>query len=104
MLQLGGAVRVASYATFGTPELAAAVLTALEGKAAALMANHGAVTHAATLGAAIEHALLLEWAATLYWRAASIGTPRALDAAAQQAVITAVTTRRYGAVRTQESP
>ncbi len=103
MLQVGGAVRVAPYATFGTPELAAAVLTALEGKAAALMANHGAVTHAATLDAAVEHALLLEWAATIYWRAASIGTPRALDVEAQHAVITAVTTRRYGALRTQES-
>ena len=103
MLLLGGAVRVAPYATFGSPELAAAVLAALEGKAAALMANHGTVTHAATIDAAIEHALLLEWAATVYWRAASIGTPRALDADAQQAVITAVTTRRYGALRTQES-
>ena len=103
MLQLGGAVRVAPYATFGSPELAAAVLEALQGKAAALMANHGAVTHGTTLDAAVEHALLLEWASTLYWRAASIGAPRALDDAAQQDVITAVTTRRYGALRTQES-
>src|SRR5438270_806158 len=42
MLLLGGAVKVAPYATFGTPELAESVLDALEGRAAALMANHGA--------------------------------------------------------------
>ena len=87
MLLLGGTVRVAPYATFGTPELAESVLTALDGRAAALMANHGAVTHAASLAAAVDHALLLEWACTVYWRAASIGTPRVLDAEAQQAVV-----------------
>src|SRR5829696_7446025 len=32
MLMLGGSVRVAPYATFGTPELAESVLEALEGK------------------------------------------------------------------------
>jgi L-fuculose-phosphate aldolase len=99
MLLLGGTVRVAPYATFGTPELAESVLAALDGRAAALMANHGAVTHAASLPAAVDHALLLEWAATLYWRAASIGTPRTLDAEAQQAVVEAATRRRYGTTR-----
>src|SRR5690242_1999906 len=39
MLLLGGTVRVAPYRTFGTPELAEAVLDALEGRTAALMAN-----------------------------------------------------------------
>src|SRR3954452_14024704 len=37
MLMLGGAVPIAPYRTFGTPELAEAVLDALEGKTAALM-------------------------------------------------------------------
>ena len=50
MLQLGGPVPVAPYETFGTPELAAAVLDALEGKRAALMANHGAIVHAGDVG------------------------------------------------------
>jgi L-fuculose-phosphate aldolase len=107
MLLLGGAVRVAPFATFGTPELAAAVLTALEGRAAALMANHGAVTHAGSLPKAVDHALLLEWACTLYWRAASIGTPRVLDDAEQQAVLEAALSRRYGTTRsasTEEPP
>lgn len=95
-LLLGGAVRVAPYATFGTRELADGVLTALDGRSAALMANHGAVTHAGSLEAALEHAVLLEWLCDLYWRAAAIGTPRVLDASAQEAVILAAAQRRYG--------
>jgi L-fuculose-phosphate aldolase len=80
MLALGGAVRVAPYRTFGTPELAAVVHDALEGRSAALMANHGAITLGDTLAQAVERAHLLEWACGLYWRAAAIGEPRALDA------------------------
>lgn len=99
MLLLGGAVRVAPYSTFGTPELADSVIEALDGRAAALMANHGAVTHAADLAAAVDHALLLEWACTVYWRAASIGTPRALDKEQQDAVVLAAVQRNYGTTR-----
>jgi L-fuculose-phosphate aldolase len=90
---------VAHYATFGTPELADAVVAALDGRAAALMANHGAVTHAGSLTAALDAAQLLEWACTVYWRAASIGTPRVLDDAAQLAVVEAATRRDYGSTR-----
>ncbi|MFJ3492068.1 class II aldolase/adducin family protein [Streptomyces sp. NPDC086091] len=96
MLALGGSVRVAPYATFGTPELAASVLDALDGRAAALMANHGAVTHAPTLGIAVEHALLLEWACGVYRDALALGTPRVLDEAQQRAVIEAALARDYG--------
>lgn len=96
LLALGGAVRVAPYATFGTPELAESVLTALEGRSAALMANHGAVTHASTLDKAVEHALLLEWACGVYQRAASMGRPRILDEQQQLAVIEAALARDYG--------
>ena len=45
-IRLGGEIRVAPYATFGTPELAASVVEALRDRSAALMANHGAVTTA----------------------------------------------------------
>jgi L-fuculose-phosphate aldolase len=99
MLLLGGAVRVAPYATFGTSELAESVVAALEGRAAALMANHGAVTHAADLDSAVEHALLLEWACAVYWRAASMGTPRTLDDEQQHAVVVAAMQRNYGSTR-----
>jgi L-fuculose-phosphate aldolase len=99
MLLLGGSVRVAPYETFGTPELADAVLDSLEGKSAALMANHGAIAHAADMAGAVERALLLEWACTVYWRAAAIGSPRALDESAQQAVVAAALERGYGSTR-----
>jgi L-fuculose-phosphate aldolase len=98
MLLLGGAIRVAPYATFGTVELAQAVIAALDGRAAALMANHGALTHAGDLTTAMDHALLLEWACTLYWRAASIGSPRALNSEQQQAAVEAAIARNYGGI------
>jgi L-fuculose-phosphate aldolase len=99
MLALGGAVPVAPYATFGTPELAQAVLDALDGRSAALMANHGAIVHAQDLDAALELSLLLEWACTVYWRAAQIGDPRALDDEQLHAVVDAVVSRGYGTTR-----
>jgi L-fuculose-phosphate aldolase len=92
MLLFGGPPRVARYATFGTPELADSVLDALDGRNAALMANHGAITHGGDLGAAVELTLLLEWSCTVYWRAAAI------------AVIAAATERRYGAPRHATRP
>ena len=102
MLLLGGAVRVAPYAAFGTPELADAVVAALDGRTAALMSNHGAVTHGADVEAAVRATELLEWAATLYWNAHAIGTPRILDEAQQQAVVDAAVARRYGRVQPAE--
>jgi L-fuculose-phosphate aldolase len=73
MAALGGPVRVAPYATFGTPELAQLTLDALEGRTAALMANHGTLCIGADLATAVDNSLLLEWAATVYWRAATLG-------------------------------
>jgi L-fuculose-phosphate aldolase len=99
MLLLGGTVPVAPYETFGTPELAAVVLDALEGKTAALMANHGAIAHAPDMPAAVDRALLLEWACTVYWRAAAIGEPSTLDESQRQAVVTAALARGYGTTR-----
>jgi L-fuculose-phosphate aldolase len=88
---LGGPVRVAPYATFGTPELATHVARAMRGRRAALLANHGAVTCGPTLAAAMADTVLLEWLCALYWRALQVGTPRILtddelDAVRAQAV------------------
>ena len=80
MVALGGAVRVAPYRTFGSQELADAVLEALEDRTAALMANHGAITFGEDLAQALERAPLLESMCEIYWRAAAIGEPRALGA------------------------
>ncbi len=104
MLLLGGAVKVAPYATFGSSQLAGNVRDALVGKQAALMANHGAVTLGSSLEQALDHAELLEWSCALYARAAAIGKPRFLDDAAQLSVIEAAISRRYGTLQTLESP
>jgi L-fuculose-phosphate aldolase len=103
MLALGGTVRVAPYATFGTPELAEATLEALEGRSVALMANHGAIAYGPDLDAAMQQSDLLEWACQLYWRAAAIGTPRTLDASEQLEFIEAVARRGYGITRRGEA-
>jgi L-fuculose-phosphate aldolase len=99
MLALGGAVKVAPYATFGTPELAASAVDALDRRAAALLANHGTITHGPDLAAAVSATELLEWAADLYLRASALGDPRVLGEAELSAVLEAVSTRGYG--RTQ---
>jgi L-fuculose-phosphate aldolase len=101
-LLLGGAVRVAPYATFGTPELAARVRDALAGRQAALMANHGSVAVGGSLDRAVEHALLLEWLAQLHHRASALGTPRQLTDEQQAAVVEEAVRRRYGTP--QENP
>ncbi|MFC5491756.1 class II aldolase/adducin family protein [Nocardioides caricicola] len=101
-LALGGAVRVAPYATFGTPELAAATVAALDGRQAALMANHGSVAVGPSLEKAVENALLLEWLATLHHRASALGTPRALTEAQQLDVITQALTTNYGSTQEHE--
>lgn len=101
LLALGGSVPVAPYRTFGTPELAEAVLDTLEGKTAALMANHGAITYAADMDAAVEASLLLEWGCGVYWHAAALGTPHSLDEEQQAAVVQTAVERSYGSMKPQ---
>ena len=96
MLLLGGTVRVAPYATFGTPELAEGAVAALEGRTAALLANHGTLAFGADAAGAVRLTELLEWACAVYFRAAQLGTPRVLGEAELQAVVEAVTQRNYG--------
>ena len=99
MLALGGAVRVAPYATFGTPELAEGVVEALEGHSAALMRSHGAVCVGGDVDGATEATLLLEWACTVYWHARALGEPHVLTDDEVNDVVAAVTERGYGAVK-----
>jgi L-fuculose-phosphate aldolase len=84
--RLGGPVPVVPYATYGSIELADAVGSGLRGRHAVIMANHGAVTTGADVGAAVERARLLEWIAELYLTAAAVATPRSLSAADLDAV------------------
>jgi L-fuculose-phosphate aldolase len=81
---MGGPIRVAPYARFGSEELAANVLAALEGRSGALLANHGAVTYGPTIEAAYDRALYLEWVADVWLRAHALVpafTPHILGAA-----------------------
>ena len=74
-----------------------AVGAALDGRKAALLANHGAVTVGTDLADAVEASLLLEWACRLYMQAAAVDAPRALTTAQQHAVIDEATRVGYGA-------
>lgn len=94
LLSLGGSLRVAPYTTFGTAELAAGVVRALQGRTAALMGGHGAVTYGADVGAATAATELLEWACGVYVHACACGNPRVLDEQERLAVAEALA--RYG--------
>ena len=93
---LGGPVRVARYARFGSPGLAAAAVEALDGRRAAILANHGAITYGTTLPQAYDRALLLEWLARVYRLSLSYGEPRILSQAELDEVTAESRRRRYG--------
>ena len=99
MLTLGGSVRVARYATFGTDDLAASVVEGLEGRTATMMASHGAVSYGHDLQAAIDATELLEWACGVYVHACAAGTPIVLGEDEQRAVADALA--GYGQRRTE---
>jgi L-fuculose-phosphate aldolase len=99
LLTLGGNVRVAPYATFGTDDLADVVVEALEGRTAALLGGHGAVTYGDSLQAAVDATELLEWACGVYVHACAIGTPRVLAEEDRVTVAAALATYGYGHAR-----
>jgi L-fuculose-phosphate aldolase len=69
---LGGLVRVAPYATYGTEELAENMLAALAGRTGCLLRNHGTVTYGPTLAAAYDRTAQLEWMCRLWLTAHSV--------------------------------
>jgi L-fuculose-phosphate aldolase len=72
-------VPCAKYATYGTAALSAAVVEALRGTQACLLANHGMVAMGASLVEAYRVASEVENLAAQYWRALQIGEPVVLD-------------------------
>ncbi|MEJ2216928.1 MAG: class II aldolase/adducin family protein [Gemmatimonadota bacterium] len=76
----GDSIRCAPYATFGTPELAAVTVDALQDRRACLLANHGMVALGASPEAALELAAEVETLAELYWRALQVAEPARLGA------------------------
>ncbi|WP_059009460.1 class II aldolase/adducin family protein [Streptomyces specialis] len=69
---LGGPVRVAPYATYGSEELAAHMLTALEDRTGCLLRNHGTIVHGHGLRQAYDNTAQLEWMSRLWLTAAAI--------------------------------
>jgi L-fuculose-phosphate aldolase len=89
VVQFGGPdVRCAPYVTFGTPELAAHAVIALDGRTACLLANHGMILYASNTEQALARTVLLETLCRQYLLALAAGKPRLLSteeiAAAQQ--------------------
>ena len=80
MTDLGGAVPVAPYRTFGTDELAAVTSQALQGRSAVIMKNHGSLTTAETVDKALGRCITLEWCSKVYLKALSGGSPNILSA------------------------
>ncbi|MFB6713681.1 MULTISPECIES: class II aldolase/adducin family protein [unclassified Streptomyces] len=80
---LGGTVRVAAYARYGTEELAENMLAALRDRTGCLLQNHGTVTHGATLEEAYDRTAQLEWLCRLWLAASSVPgrTPNLLSTA-----------------------
>ena len=74
------ALRVADYATFGTEELARNAAAALGSDQGVLLANHGAIAVAGSLGSALGRAERVEELAMIAWRAEQIGGAVLLDA------------------------
>ena len=96
MADLGGPVRVAPYARFGTTQLAASAAAKLAGRSAVILRNHGALACGPTLERAYERARTLEWLARVDWYAQRAGTPQTLSEGALAEVGDAVRALRYG--------
>lgn len=112
MLSLGGPLRVAPYATYGTEELAGHVVAALQYKQAALMRNHGSIAIGNSVAKAVDNLELAEWCAETYARALSVSAalhgpvdrpggqaPRVLTQQEQEEVINAALASGYGTTK-----
>ncbi|GHB29422.1 aldolase [Streptomyces viridiviolaceus] len=69
---LGGPVRVAPYAAYGSDELAENMLQALAGRSGCLLQNHGTLTYGASLDQALDRTAQLEWMCRLWLTASSV--------------------------------
>lgn len=75
----GHDIRCAEYATFGTQQLSDNVATAMTGRSACLLANHGQVAAGPDLPAALQLAWEVEELARQYCYTLQLGDPVLLD-------------------------
>jgi L-fuculose-phosphate aldolase len=71
----GDSIRCAPYATYGTPELSAHALKALEGRLACLLDHHGMIAIGSSLSKAMWLAVEVETLARQYHGCLQIGQP-----------------------------
>ncbi|HUH68385.1 MAG TPA: L-fuculose-phosphate aldolase [Mycobacterium sp.] len=71
----GGDVRCTDYAASGTPEVGLNAVKALQGRAAALIANHGLVTVGPRPDKVLHVTALVERTAQIVWGARTLGGP-----------------------------
>lgn len=71
----GDEIRCADYATYGTAELSANALKAMEGRNGCLLANHGMIAVGANLDKAMWLAVELETIAKQYYHSLLLGGP-----------------------------
>lgn len=74
----GKTIRCSPYATFGTQELSLHAISAMEGRKACLLANHGLLVAESNLERALALALEVENLCELYCRVLQVGTPNLL--------------------------
>jgi L-fuculose-phosphate aldolase len=74
----GGDVRCTEYAASGTPDVGANAVKALEGRAAALIANHGMVAVGPRPDKVLHVTALVERTAQIVWGARALGGPVAI--------------------------
>ncbi|MGG7574627.1 class II aldolase/adducin family protein [Streptomyces sirii] len=70
--ELGGPVRVAPYALYGSDELADHLLAALRDRTGALLRNHGTLTYGDSLDQALDRTAQLEWMCRVWLTAQSV--------------------------------
>ena len=83
----GTTLRCSDYATFGTADLSEAMLRALEGRNACLLANHGTIAVGPTLDKALWLAGEVEALCKAYFIACQAGTPVILSDAEMDEVL-----------------
>ena len=100
----GDDIRCAPYATFGTAELSALAVQALDGRLACLLAQHGQVTVGSSLDQALRIAIEVETLARMYLQALQLGEPPLLSPEQMAAVHHQFRTLLYGAAPDPAAP
>ena len=100
----GDNIRCAPYATFGTQALSDHALTALEGRKACLLANHGLIALGPTWSAPWRSRWRWNRCASNIWRTLQIGEPQLVDADEMDRVIGKIQDLRPAGQRNGRAP